>query len=134
MLKDEEIRILLAEDNAFVREGLVALLSRQNMNIVAQATNGSEAVTLYRQHLPDVTLMDLCMPVMSGFDAIKEITAEFPQARIVVVTNLDGEAENCRRAGARALVLKDAPKEELLDTILAVYEGMGSDETDETAC
>lgn len=117
------IRVLLAEDHALVREGLVSLLHWQKIQVVAEAVNGEEAVALYREHRPDITLMDLRMPRMDGVTAIRTIIAEFPEARIIVLTNLDGEEQNCFNAGAQAVVLKDAPKGELVATIREIHAG-----------
>jgi two-component system NarL family response regulator len=108
-----------------VRQGLVALLDHESdVKVVAQASNGQEAVTMFRQHQPDVTLMDLRMSVMDGVAAIAAICAEFPSARIVLLTTYDGD-ENIYRglqAGAKGYLLKDA-EEELLAAIRAVFEG-----------
>ena len=107
------IRLLIADDHLTVREGLAAILkSRQGMQVVAQASDGQEAVELFRSHRPDVTLMDLGMPRMNGLEATRAILAEAPDARIVVLTAFEGEEENSRRAGARSVVQKDASREE----------------------
>jgi DNA-binding NarL/FixJ family response regulator len=85
------------------------------------ASNGLEAVELFREFRPDVVLMDLRMPKMDGLAATRAICAEHPGARVVVLTSFDGEEENSIRAGAKAIVLKDAPRQELIDTIRAVH-------------
>jgi YesN/AraC family two-component response regulator len=107
------IRVLIADDRYIVRQGLVALLDRESdVKVVAQASNGQEAVTMFRQHQPDVTLMDLRMPVMDGVAAIAAIYGEFPSARIVVLTTYDGD-ENIYRglqAGAKGYLLEDAKR------------------------
>ncbi|MEG4318379.1 MULTISPECIES: response regulator transcription factor [unclassified Microcoleus] len=120
------IRVLIADDHYIVRQGLVALLENESdMKVVAQASNGEEAVTMFRQHQPDVALMDLRMPQMDGVAAISAICGEFSRARIVVLTTYDGD-ENIYRglqAGAKGYLLKDAEPEELLAAIRAVFEG-----------
>ncbi|MBD2103956.1 response regulator transcription factor [Leptolyngbya sp. FACHB-261] len=120
------IRILIVDDHPPVREGLSALLEREaDMTIIAQAGDGQEAIALFRQHQPDVTLMDLRMPRMEGADAVAAIRAEFPEARIIVLTTYDGDEDIYRglRAGARGYLLKDAPCQELFDAIRAVHSG-----------
>jgi YesN/AraC family two-component response regulator len=103
------IRVLIADDRYIVRQGLVALLDRESdVKVVAQASNGQEAVTMFRQHQPDVTLMDLRMPVMDGVAAIAAIYGEFPSARIVVLTTYDGmktSIADCKRV-LRAICLR----------------------------
>jgi two-component system NarL family response regulator len=116
------IRILIADDHLVVREGLAAILKpRLGFEVVALACDGQEAVALFRKHRPDITLMDLRMPRMDGLAAIQAILADYPEARIVVVTAFEGEEENSLRAGAKAAVLKDAPREELLNAIRAAH-------------
>ena len=126
MTRHEAIRILIADDHLVVRIGLRSMIDTQpDMNVIAEAANGREAVALFRDHQPDVTLMDLRMPVMGGVEAVGVIHEEFPGARIIVLTTYDGD-ENIYRAlqgGARAYLLKDIPREEFLDDIRAVYEG-----------
>lgn len=103
------IRVLLSDDHPFMREGLAAVLDyKPDMTVVGQACNGHEAVTLFRQHQPDVTLMDLRMPEMSGVEAIAIICAEFADARIIVLTSYDGDEDISRglRAGAKGYVLQ----------------------------
>ena len=120
------IRVLIADDHGVVREGLVAMIGRQEeMMVVAQAANGAEAVELWRSHRPDVTLLDLRMPVLDGVGAIGQIRAEDPKARILILTTYDGDEDIYRgmRAGAKAYLLKDTPREELLQCIRAVYHG-----------
>ena len=120
------MRILIADDHLVVRIGLRSMIDTQpDMNVIAEAANGREAVALFRDHQPDVTLIDLRMPVMGGVEAVGVIHAEFPDARIIVLTTYDGD-ENIYRAlqgGARAYLLKDIPREEFLDDIRAVYQG-----------
>jgi len=120
------IRILVADDHTVVREGLAAIIARRaDMQVVAEAENGQHAVELARQHKPDVILMDLRMPQMGGVEAIIQIRAEQPNARIIVLTTYDGDEDIYRalRAGAKAYLLKDTPRDELLEAIRAVYAG-----------
>lgn len=116
------LRVLIADDHPLVREGLAGLLVRYDMLVVAQARNGEEAVRLHREHKPDVTIMDLRMPKMDGLTALRLILKEAPQARIVVLTSFDGEEQNCLHAGAKALLLKEAPSRELIATIRKVAQ------------
>jgi DNA-binding NarL/FixJ family response regulator len=120
------IRILVVDYHPVVREGVDALVRRQrDMRIVAQATNGREAIQQFRAQRPDVTLMDLQMPEMNGLDALMALRGEFPEARIIVLTTYAGDTQVLRaiKAGARAYLLKNALHKELLDTIRAVHAG-----------
>ena len=120
------IRILSVDDHALLRGGVAALVADQpDMRIVAECANGREAIQQFRAHLPDVTLMDLQMPEMSGLDAIIAIRGEFPDARIIVLTTYAGDVQVLRalHAGARAYLLKNSVHNELLDTIRAVHSG-----------
>ena len=120
------IRILIVDDHPLLREGIAALVGGQtDMTLVAQCSNGREAVPAFRTHLPDVTLMDLQMPEMGGVDAIGAIRGEFPDARIIVLTTYSGDVQVVRalQAGARAYLLKNMVHKELLDTIRAVHAG-----------
>ena len=120
------IRILSVDDHPIVRGGIAALIASQSdMELVAEAANGGEAVELFREHDPDVTLMDLQMPAMNGIDAMGAIRGEFPQARIIVLTSYAGDVQVVRalKAGARAYLLKGLLRKELLETIRAVHAG-----------
>jgi len=123
------IRILCVDDHPVVREGIAGLVAVQpDMTMVAEAVNGREAIQQFRAHRPDVTLMDLQMPEMSGFDALIAIRGEFPEARIIVLTTYAGDAQALRalKAGASGYMLKNAMHKELLDTIRAVHAGRKS--------
>jgi DNA-binding NarL/FixJ family response regulator len=120
------IRILCADDHPLLRQGIAALVAGEtDMKIVAESTNGREAVQQFRAHHPDVTLMDLQMPEMSGLDAIIAIRSEFPEARIIVLTTYAGDVQALRaiQAGARAYLLKSEVHKDLLTTIRAVFAG-----------
>ncbi len=120
------IRILAADDHALIRDGIGALIADQtDMRLVAEASNGHEAIEQFRLHHPDVALMDLQMPEMNGIEALIAIRSEFPEARIIVLTTYAGDAW-CKRAmtaGARAYILKGNVRKDLLDTIRAVRAG-----------
>ena len=122
----DPIRILTVDDHPLLRAGIEALVSSQaDMRVVAECSNGHEAIQQFRAHRPDVTLMDLQMPEMSGTDAIIAIRDEFPDARIIVLTTYAGDVQALRalQAGARGYLLKDAVQEQLLGTIRAVHAG-----------
>jgi len=122
----KSIRILAVDDHPLVRQGISGLLAVQSdMSLVAEASNGRDAIQQFRAHRPDVTLMDLQMPEMSGLDAIIAIRNEFPEARIVVLTTYTGDVQILRalKAGARAYLLKSLLHKELLETIRAVHAG-----------
>ena len=122
----DEIRILTVDDHQLLREGIAAVLSGQeDMTLVGQAGNGREAIESFRHHRPDVTLMDLRMPDMNGIDAIAAIRAEFPNARIIVLTTYAGDAQATAalRAGAMGYLLKNSVRKELIETIRAVHGG-----------
>src|SRR5271165_1831982 len=120
------IRILAVDDRRLIRRGIAGLVATQaDMRVVAEATNGREALKEFRAHRPDITLMDMQMPEMSGLDAIIAIRGEDPEARILVVRTYSGDVHALRapKARARAYLLKDALDLELLDTIRAVHAG-----------
>jgi DNA-binding NarL/FixJ family response regulator len=121
-----QTRILIADDHPIVREGLAAMIDRRpDMKVVAQAGNGREAVAQYRIHRPDVVLMDLRLPQMDGVQAVEAIRAEFPNARVLIITTFDGDEDIHRaiQAGARGYLLKDAPREHLMEGIRTVAAG-----------
>jgi len=123
------IRILIADDHPIVRQGLAALIATESdMRVVAEAATGREALQQFRAHQPDVTLMDLQMPEMSGLDAIIAIRAESSDARIIVLTTYVGDIQVLRalKAGARAYLLKNTLYRELLQTIRGVHSGKKS--------
>jgi DNA-binding NarL/FixJ family response regulator len=120
------IRVLVADDHPVVRTGLTAVLVQQpDLELVAEAENGERAVALYRQHRPDVCLMDLRMPVMDGVEAIRIITTEFPTARILALTTYEGDADIRRalEAGARGYLLKDMLLTDVIRAVRAVHRG-----------
>jgi DNA-binding NarL/FixJ family response regulator len=120
------IRILAVDDHALLRKGIAAILASQpDMSLIAEASNGSEAVDQYRAHRPDITLMDLQMPEMNGLDAMIAIRSEFPDARIIMLTTYVGDVQILRamKVGARGYLLKTLLDKELLDSIRAVHAG-----------
>ena len=120
------IRILVVDDHPLLREGIAALVGGQpDMTLVAECANGREAIQQFRTLRPDVTLMDLQMPEMSGLDAIGAIRGEFPDARVIVLTTYSGDVQVVRalKAGAQAYLLKNQVHKELLDTIRAIHAG-----------
>jgi len=122
----KSIRILAVDDHPLVRQGISGLIAVQSdMSLLAEASNGRDAIQQFRAHRPDITLMDLQMPEMSGLDAIIAIRNEFPEARIVVLTTYTGDIQILRalKAGARAYLLKSLLHKELLETIRAVHAG-----------
>jgi len=125
-IKGEAIRVLVVDDQFVVRMGLVSIIDAQpDMRVVAEALNGRMAIELFRQHSPQITLMDLRMPVMDGIEATRALIRDFPQARIIVLTTYEGEEDIHRalQAGARGYLLKDALRDELLSAIRAVHLG-----------
>src|SRR5712675_1485612 len=123
------IRILTVDDHPLLREGIAGLVDGQSdMSLVAEASNGCEAIQQFRTHRPDVTLMDLQMPDMNGLDAMVSIRSEYPEARIIILTTYTGDVQVLRalKAGARAYLLKNMLHKELLDRIRAVQAGRKS--------
>jgi DNA-binding NarL/FixJ family response regulator len=122
----DPIRILTVDDHPLFRNGVAALLATQpDMKVVAEASNGREAIQQFRGHHPDITLMDLQMPEMSGLDALNAIRGEFPEAKVIMLTTYTGDVQILRamQVGARAYLLKNLLDKELLDTIRAVHAG-----------
>ncbi len=120
------LRVLTVDDHPVLREGIAALFSDvDDIQVVAEASNGLEAIEQYRLHRPDVTLMDLQMPVMGGIDATIAIRSAFPGARVIVLTTYSGDAivERALKAGASAYVLKSEVRKALIDTVRLVHAG-----------
>jgi DNA-binding NarL/FixJ family response regulator len=120
------IRVLAVDDHALVRDGIAfSLQAEADMQVVAEAATGQEAIDLFRLHRPDVTLMDLQMPGMNGIDAMLVIKEEFPSARIIVITTYSGDVQAARalKAGASGYLLKGTMRKELADTIRRVHAG-----------
>ena len=126
MSKATKIRVFSVDDHPLVREGIAAIInSQEDMEIVAQAATGREAILLFRAHRPDVTLMDLRMPDISGIDALSAILGEFPDARLVMLTTFEGDVEIQRSlaAGARGYLLKTMPPKDLVEAVRQVHAG-----------
>ena len=122
----QQIRILAVDDHPIFRRGIASLLAdHPDMQLVAEASSGLEAVSQFRAHRPDLTLMDLQMPEMNGLDAILSIRGEFPQAKIIVLTTYSGDVQVLRalKAGAHAYLLKSAIHKDLVDMVRAVHSG-----------
>jgi len=120
------IRVLTVDDHPLLREGIAVLIDTQSdLQLIGEASNGREALEQFRNHRPDITLMDLQMPEVSGIDAISAIRGEFPDARIIVLTTHAGDflVSRALKAGARAYLLKGSLRNELLETIRAVHAG-----------
>jgi len=120
------ICVLSVDDHPLLREGLAAIINNQaDMVLVAQAATGGEAVKVFKQHQPDVTLMDLRLPDMNGIDALMAIRAEFPEARVIMLTTFEGDVDIRRslEAGARGYMLKNTPPKELVEVIRQVHKG-----------
>ena len=126
MANQQKIRIMCVDDHAIVREGLSAIISAQpDLTVIAEAGSGEEAIELYRQHRPDIVLMDLRLKGASGLDATIAIRREFPRARIIMLTTYDGDEDIYRAldAGAQGYLLKDTLRKELIEVIRAVHAG-----------
>ena len=120
------IRVFSVDDHPLLREGIAAIINNQpDMQMVAQAATGSEALQLFRQHQPDVTLLDLRLPDMSGIDVLIALRSEFPEARVVMLTTFEGDVDIRRslEAGARGYMLKNMPPKDLVEVIRQVHAG-----------
>src|SRR5215472_11494744 len=124
--KENSIRVMLVDDHLAFRKGMAALVeSEPDLRVIAEAGDGPKALEIYRQHLPDVVLMDLRLPGMGGVEAIIAIRKEFPDARVIVLTTFDMDEDIFRamQSGAKSYLLKDTPEDELTGTIRAVHAG-----------
>src|SRR5262245_27904557 len=128
MMSDQaRIRILCVDDHSLMREGIAAIINHQpDMLLAAEASNGHEAIQRFREHQPDVTLMDLRLPDISGIDALIAIRKEFAKARIVILTTYEGgvEIQRALEAGAHGYLLKSMPPKDLVEAIRQVHQGM----------
>jgi DNA-binding NarL/FixJ family response regulator len=126
MSNPKPIRIFSIDDHPLMREGIAAIIRNEpDMLLVAEASNGREAIQGFREHRPDITLMDLRLPDISGIDAMVAIRTEFPDARIIMLTTFEGDVEISRalQAGAAGYMLKTMPRRQLVDTIRKVHTG-----------
>jgi DNA-binding NarL/FixJ family response regulator len=122
----EKIKVMVVDDHPLMRVGLAAIINaRPNMTVVVQTGTGEEAVALFREHKPDITLMDLRLPKMSGVDAILAIRARYPESRFIVLTTYEGDEDIHRafEAGAQGYVIKGMPYQTLIDALLRVHSG-----------
>jgi DNA-binding NarL/FixJ family response regulator len=125
-MEQDRIRVLSVDDHALLREGIASIITYQpDMLLVSQAAGGREAIQQYREHRPDVTLMDLRMPDLSGIDTLLAIRSEFPEARIIILTTFesDEEVDRAAEAGACGYLLKSLPPNELVEVIRQVHAG-----------
>ena len=126
MSASSQIRVLCVDDHPLMREGIAAIVKNEpDMQLIAEASNGHEAIQEFREHRPDITLMDLRLPDMSGIDATIAIRTEFASAKIIMLTTFEGDAEIQRalEAGARGYMLKSMPRKQLIETIRSVHAG-----------
>jgi len=126
MTNHDRIRVLSVDDHALLREGIACIIGLQSdMVLVSQATGGHEAIRQYREHLPDVTLMDFRMPDLGGIEALLAIRSEFPEARVIMLTTFEGDEEirRARQAGACGYMLKSLPPHEMAQVIRQVHAG-----------
>jgi DNA-binding NarL/FixJ family response regulator len=125
-MNDPLIRILTVDDHPLLRQGIAAIINSQpNFQLIAEAANGREGIQKFKEHVPNVTLMDLRLPDMSGIDAVSVIRSEFPEARIIMLTTFEGDVEIQRAlaAGAFGYLLKSMPPKDLIDAIRQVHAG-----------
>jgi two-component system, NarL family, response regulator len=125
MAANPKIRVILADDHPVVRDGLVAIVNQQpDMQVVAEAGDGEEAIVLYEQHLPDVMVLDLRMPKRDGVSVVQNVMERHPKARLLIMTTFDGDEDIFRSLsqGAKGYLLKDAPRTEILSAIRAVSQ------------
>lgn len=125
--KSTPIRILVVEDHGIMREGLTMILnSQQDMAVIGEAADGAEAVSMYRRLQPDITLLDLRLPTMQGVEVIREVRRDCPNARFIVLTTYEGDEDvhSAIQAGAQAYLLKGMSREDLLEAIRIVHEGL----------
>src|SRR6516165_1717535 len=126
MTAPARIRIFSVDDHPLLHQGIATIIANEpDMSLVAEASNGREAIQRYREEKPDITLMDLSLPDMSGIDAMMAISAEFPEARIIILTTFEGDVamQRALAAGARAYALKSMPPKELVELIRQVHSG-----------
>jgi DNA-binding NarL/FixJ family response regulator len=126
MTSGEKIRVLTVDDHPLMRSGISHEINAQpDMQVVAEAADGEQAIALFRQHKPDITLMDIKMPVLGGIEALRAIRAEFSKARVIVLTTVTGDIQAFRafKEGAVGFLLKDSLRSELVNTIRSIHEG-----------
>ena len=125
MAANPKIRVILADDHPVVRDGLVAIVNQQpDMQVIAEASDGEEAIALYEQHMPDVMVLDLRMPKRDGVQVVQNVMERHPKARLLIMTTFDGDEDIFRSLsqGAKGYILKDAPRTEILSAIRAVSQ------------